>query len=476
MLFATHPACLDHLAGRHHPELLEEPPPGTLGPWDRAKLRLAESLRLLTHADGEHPAVARLHRLAGEFLRQSAQQAGDETARREAVEDFIDRRCAQAERDHRAQLAPWERTVLLADLGVRVARDDSSPEMARSLGVLIDVLRSFADVDTAQRLALLQHVAFQRHVTARPNDPASQRDLSVALEKLGGLAVDRGDLAGALRYANDAKTIRQHLAARNPADAVLQRDLFVSLERIGELALAHCNLDGALRNLAEANTIAERHAASDTTNSAWQYDLSLSLNKLGRLALSQGDLATAMRHFNKVKVIRESLVASTPTNKEWQRALAQAHCWVGTVHQRNGEFAKSEESFNNYKGIMDRLAASDPANATWQRDLSVSLNRLGDLAVAQGDLIGAIRHFTQDMAIAERLAASDPTNAKRQRDLWVSYWRLADHCERSSQPSLAKTWWKRAYDTLAGMKQRGWHVSPQDERFLERLRIKASGG
>ena len=92
--------------------------------------------------------------------------------------------------------------------------------------------------------------------------------------------------------------------------------------------------------------------------------------------------------------------------------------------------------------------------------------------MAQGDLAGALRSFTESKTIAERLAASDQANAMWQRDLWVSYWKLADHCEKSGQPDEARAWWKKAHDTLAGMKQRGLHISPEDEDFLARLRAK----
>jgi len=39
----------------------------------------------------------------------------------------------------------------------------------------------------------------------------------------------------------------------------------------------------------------------------------------------------------------------------------------------------------------------------------------------------------------------------------------------------ARTWWRRAYDVLSGMKQRGLFVSAQDEGFLAQLRAKIGG-
>ena len=95
--------------------------------------------------------------------------------------------------------------------------------------------------------------------------------------------------------------------------------------------------------------------------------------------------------------------------------------------------------------------------------------------MAQGDLAGASRRFTEDLVIAERLAANDPANAVWQRDLWVSFVKLANLCEDSHRAEEAQIWWRKAYETLAGMKQRGLHISPQDEAILKQLRAKAGG-
>ena len=124
---------------------------------------------------------------------------------------------------------------------------------------------------------------------------------------------------------------------------------------------------------------------------------------------------------------------------------------------------------------LRRLAAQDTTNAGWQRDLSVSHDRVGDVLLAQGDAAGALGEYRASLAIAERLAAQDPTNADWQRNLWVSYWRMAVLAEKSGRADEAKTHWRKAHDTLAGMKRRGLFVSPQDEGFLPQLRAKAGG-
>jgi len=247
-----------------------------------------------------------------------------------------------------------------------------------------------------------------------------KRELSVALNKLGDLAVAQGDLAGALRSFSESRAIAERLADSDPANAGWQFDLGISIERLGNLAVAQGKLDEALVFHTKHREIIERLAASDPAKAAWQRDLSVSLIKLGDLAVAQGDLAAALHYFSESKAIAERLVASAPANPARQRDLAQSHCWVGMVQQQGGDLAKAKVSFTAYKDIMESLAASDPANAGWQRDLSVSLNKLGNLAVKQGDLAAALRSFSESKAIFERLAASDPTNAAWQRDLSVS--------------------------------------------------------
>ena len=63
-------------------------------------------------------------------------------------------------------------------------------------------------------------------------------------------------------------------------------------------------------------------------------------------------------------------------------------------------------------------------------------------------------------------------HADYRRDLWVWYWRMADPAEQNSDQPDAESWWRRAYDVLAGMKRRGLFVSPEDEGFLRQIAAK----
>ncbi len=53
------------------------------------------------------------------------------------------------------------------------------------------------------------------------------------------------------------------------------------------------------------------------------------------------------------------------------------------------------------------------------------------------------------------LSERNPQSADYARDLWVLYWRLADLSEKNGKAAEAMDWYRKAHDTLAGMKQRG---------------------
>ncbi len=121
-----------------------------------------------------------------------------------------------------------------------------------------------------------------------------------------------------------------------------------------------------------------------------------------------------------------------------------------------------------------RLASSDPGNAGWQRGLALTKGKIGDVHLARGDLTAALAAFRATHEIFARLAAADPGNADWQRDLWVSCWRMATMAEQTGSVE-ARAWWRKVYDVLSGMKERGLFVSAEDEQALAQLRQKVEG-
>ncbi|MFT5469847.1 MAG: tetratricopeptide (TPR) repeat protein [Verrucomicrobiales bacterium] len=315
---------------------------------------------------------------------------------------------------------------------------------------------------------------------------AELADLAAALEEL--LAPDPSPLTG--RALAESLLWRVTIRADRGGDVSLEelaeqarasRDLFAKLgaewreglahELIGNLSLERGDLVAALEAYREYRTIMERQAREAPDNTGTQRDLSVSHEKIGDVLAEQGDLAGALESYRVSMVMAEQLAASDPSNATWQRDLSVSHYRIGGVLAAQGERGEALESYRATIAIFEQLAASDPSNITSQRDLFVSHMKIGDVLAAQGERGEALKSFRAAMASAEQLAASDPSNAASRRDLAASYWKMADLAENDEDPE-AEVWWRKCYETLQGMEDKGWFLSPNDERILLQVREK----
>ena len=75
-----------------------------------------------------------------------------------------------------------------------------------------------------------------------------------------------GDTAGALAAAEQARQIFVGLIAGNPNSTDYQRELAVALHRIGDVQVVQGDLAGALKSFRDSLAIVERLAKSDPAN------------------------------------------------------------------------------------------------------------------------------------------------------------------------------------------------------------------
>ena len=180
------------------------------------------------------------------------------------------------------------------------------------------------------------------------------------------------------------KEIISALAAADPANAVWQRDLSVALDKLGDLAIAQGDLLAAARYFTEYNTIAACLAAADPANAAWQRDLSVALNKLGDLAAAQGDIPAAARHFTESNAVLARLASADPTNAAWQRDLSVSHYKLYEFAQATGDEAMAHAELRACFSVLDAMKCRnlhfDPQMARVYEALSGMLAGAGTLA------------------------------------------------------------------------------------------------
>lgn len=320
-------------------------------------------------------------------------------------------------------------------------------------------------------------LAVRRRVAAtRPDDPDAQRDLSVGCLQLGDVLLAQGRPARALRACRKALAIAERLAASDPAGEASQHTLSTARDRLGDALLAQGDPFGALRAYRDALAIAERCAAADPDRTAWQHELAAGHAKVGDVLLAQGRDTAALAAFRKSLAAAQRLADAEPANRSWQQALALDRQRLGDVLLSEGDVAGALAAYRDSLKAAERLAGSSPRRTGWQRLLSAGHGRVGDVLLAQGDQAGALQAYRQAAEAAQQAAEGAPADADRQHDLWVACWRVADLAQKLDLAD-APSWWRKAYDALAGARARG-AIRPGDERYLEELRRKAasSGG
>ena len=341
-----------------HPELGEKDDLGA-DPWLAVQRRLT-GLRLLT--PGDHPEVARIHRLvAAHLVAAPASAAGG------------------LPEGQRPENKPAQGNAL----GSR-PQDEASPERAGQ-------------------------------IPAPPTHPSFS-------EPLDGFLGRRADIlyrsqAAPAEWELDALLIALPLRLGQSATQSLATYALFLTEKI----VTYRTLPAAATFLATVHEVIARLAASDPANAEWQRDLIISFERLGDIAREQGDLTAAVGHFEKSRAGWAKLIQQDPANISLQRGITVPLNKLGDLAVAQGDLAGALRSFTESKAIAERLAASDPANAAWQRDLFYSCYLIASkVFMPQERWAEALALMEQSLAISSRLAATDRSNVMWQNDERVS--------------------------------------------------------
>ena len=115
-----------------------------------------------------------------------------------------------------------------------------------------------------------------------PDNSAWQRDLSVSLNKVGDVKLQRDDAAGAdAAYAEGLKIVAR-LAERNPENLGLIRDVALSLSNLGDVRLRTGDASGAVAHYEQALAKLRPLSEHDPDNTLWLRDMTRHDEQTGR--------------------------------------------------------------------------------------------------------------------------------------------------------------------------------------------------
>jgi tetratricopeptide (TPR) repeat protein len=161
------------------------------------------------------------------------------------------------------------------------------------------------------------------------SDEQAQRDLSVSWDRLGDVRRAQGDLPGALRAYDDARTIRANLAAADPGNAEWQRDLSISWEKLGSVHEEQENRADALKAWRAALAVSGRFPENFPDSIDMVTTPVIHLAGVARTL----DPADAQAPAEAARLLDRALALLRPLD-EAGRLDADRHGWIAWIEQR----------------------------------------------------------------------------------------------------------------------------------------------
>jgi tetratricopeptide (TPR) repeat protein len=511
---------LHALVQRRHPDALATRP-GYPDPWRTLRRRL-EGLRLLT--PGDHPEIARLHRIVAAHVRERLGERIEELRRelRDTVEEFAFILQGKWESDPAAlwQLVPLQETVrhslgratgvavdhiagIVGAIECEIGRLDvaepflriyeettdrhyaANPESAQAAGHFSVSQEWFGDFYRVRRQpgdAERALRCFQRSLeidrklwAADPRSGQAARAVSMPLSKLGDLYLARrqpGDAEQALLCFQHALDARRMFLAADPRSAEAARYVSVSLNKLGDFYLQRGQRGDAERASScfeECHDVLQKVWAADPQSHLAARDVSLSSAKLGDFYLQRGepgDAEQALRCFEQSHGILRDLLAANPGSARAARDAAAVSGRLGDVYRKRGRPGDAEEALRCLReshDVFQKLWAENPGSGLAARDVLMSFNPLGEVYRQRnepGDAEQALRCFEQALAMAEELRAANPQSAQTARDVSVSLGHLGDFYLKRGQSGDAEQA-LRCFEQSLEIDRSVWLANPQ---------------
>ena len=209
------------------------------------------------------------------------------------------------------------------------ARDEARDQRREAEGLIGFMLGDLRQkLEPVGRLDVLDAVGSRALEYFEKQDKSGLSDEALAqqwkaLTLMGEVAINRGDLDGALRryrqaYAGTAEALRRH-----PDDPQRMFDHAQSVYWVGEVARQRGQINDAAAQFREYRRLAELMIAADSDNPKWQLEGVYSAGNLGRLELDQARYTNAAATFQKSVNAMEQLTAAEPANREYLALLLE---------------------------------------------------------------------------------------------------------------------------------------------------------
>ncbi|MBS0319738.1 MAG: toll/interleukin-1 receptor domain-containing protein [Proteobacteria bacterium] len=379
-------------AGRRQGDRGAGPPVRT-----RAAEPIAADLR--PHGDGERLATLKL--VAG-MLGVGV----DSLARRDAQ-----RRNRRMARLAIASLAGVVVMSALAFVALQ-ARNEAQRERAQAESLVEFMLTDLRDkLDQVGRLDILDGVGtraldYYAHQDLQELDANALGQRARALQLIGALREQRGQLDDALRVFQDARVATATLIAKDPDNAQRVFEHAQSIFYLGLIAWRRGDAQTAETMFSEYGTLAARMVELEPGNAKWRRETAYAAQNMGVFLQSQMRFPEALAAFATAAQVLEALVAQHP---EVVGQLAEVQGWSGDTLRLAGHYGKAIDAEASRLALL-RASPSQSSDMQMERQVSNANLVIGRCEFDRGNLAAAERALAAAVEQARTMTKADPEN------------------------------------------------------------------
>ncbi|WP_449427729.1 TIR domain-containing protein [Rhodanobacter umsongensis] len=284
------------------------------------------------------------------------------------------------------------------------------------LGDLNDKLQQVSRLDIMEAVDNQAMNYFQSLPTNDVTDAAlAQR--AKALEKIGSVRLDQGELPAAMASFQAASKLAATLAEAAPADTPRQLAYARILAYIGMSQWYQGQLDMAQQSFESAQAVLQRVGPHATKDLSLQFELTTIDNNMGHVLEARGRLDEATIQYGSMLALCRKLVAARPERTEWTVQLGAAHNNLGKMALLHGDLATAVGEYTADDMIESALAERAPRDNSQRESMLTVRAILGRTLALTGDIETGMRDLQQAVDIATQLTRVDPKNTGLQDDL-----------------------------------------------------------
>ncbi|MEO7073413.1 MAG: hypothetical protein ABI300_10810, partial [Rhodanobacter sp.] len=235
-----------------------------------------------------------------------------------------------------------------------------------------------------------------------------------ALEKIGSVRLDQGQLPEALEAFRASARISAELARVAPADIAAQTAYARTLSFIGMTSWIQNDLDSAQQNFEASRKTLLLAQARSGNDLSLKFELQNVDNNIGHVLEARGQPDAAAASYLDMLGLSRELVAADPGNRIWASTLGDAHNNLGKMALLRGDLALAIAEYRADDAIETRLSSSDPNNNEQRENMLRVRAILGRTLALAGDTNTGMRYLQQAVDMAAQSTSLDPSQTASQ--------------------------------------------------------------